>query len=266
MEQVIQLAKFFILSFSASTAGAICGIGGGIIMKPVLDAAGMLPVSSISFLAGCTVLSMAVITVCKKVKQGNQVIDTRRSTPLAIGAALGGVLGKELFQYVYVVWPDENKVGAIQAGILIFLTIGTLFYTLKMDKVKTCQISNRGICCLSGLFLGILSSFLGIGGGPINLVVLSFFFSMDAKTSAANSIYVIVFSQLTGLIGTIVSGTVPEFSIAILLVMIGGGIIGGCIGGRIDRRISVKHVQKLFIGMMIVIIGINLYNLNKFLR
>lgn len=266
MEQVMQLAEFLVLSFSASTAGAICGIGGGIIMKPVLDAAGILPVSSISFLSGCTVLSMAMITVCKKVKQGSKVIDTRRTTPLAIGAALGGVLGKKLFQYAYVVCPDENRVGAIQAGVLIIVTLVTLLYTLKMDKVKTCQIRNIGVCCLAGLFLGILSSFLGIGGGPINLVILSFFFSMDTKTSAANSIYVIVFSQLASLIETFIRGSVPEFSVAILLVMIAGGVAGGCIGGRIDERISAKHVQKLFVGLMIVIIGINMYNINKFLR
>ena len=42
--------------------------------------------------------------------------------------------------------------------------------------------------------LGILSSFLGIGGGPINLVVLFFFFSMDTKTAAQNSLYTILFS------------------------------------------------------------------------
>ena len=33
---------FFIISFSASIIGAICGIGGGIIIKPVMDAFGVL--------------------------------------------------------------------------------------------------------------------------------------------------------------------------------------------------------------------------------
>ena len=40
---------FFIISFSASIIGAICGIGGGIIIKPVMDAFGVLDVSIINF-------------------------------------------------------------------------------------------------------------------------------------------------------------------------------------------------------------------------
>ena len=35
-------ALFFIISFGASIIGAICGIGGGVIIKPVLDASGAL--------------------------------------------------------------------------------------------------------------------------------------------------------------------------------------------------------------------------------
>ena len=49
----------FLVSFLASTAGAICGIGGGVIIKPVLDLFQMASVSTISFLSGCTVLSMS---------------------------------------------------------------------------------------------------------------------------------------------------------------------------------------------------------------
>ena len=54
-------AVFFGVSFLASIVGAICGIGGGVIIKPVLDAFGVLDVSAISFLSGCTVLAMSYI-------------------------------------------------------------------------------------------------------------------------------------------------------------------------------------------------------------
>ena len=48
----------FLISFIASTVGAICGVGGGVIIKPVLDLFGVASVSTVSFLSGCTVLSM----------------------------------------------------------------------------------------------------------------------------------------------------------------------------------------------------------------
>ena len=50
----------FIISLLASVVGAICGIGGGVIIKPLVDALNIMPVSEISFLSGCTVL----INVC----------------------------------------------------------------------------------------------------------------------------------------------------------------------------------------------------------
>ena len=48
-------ALIFILGFCASVIGVICGIGGDVIIEPVLDAFGILRVSAISFLSGCTV-------------------------------------------------------------------------------------------------------------------------------------------------------------------------------------------------------------------
>lgn len=39
----------FLVSFLASTAGAICGIGGGVIIKPVLDLFQMASVSYFNF-------------------------------------------------------------------------------------------------------------------------------------------------------------------------------------------------------------------------
>ena len=56
---------FLIVCFGASIVGAICGIGGGVIIKPVLDSFGVLDVTAISFLSGCTVLSMTTYSVLK---------------------------------------------------------------------------------------------------------------------------------------------------------------------------------------------------------
>ena len=44
-------AAFFIISLGASIIGAICGIGGGVIVKPTLDLFNVASVSTISFLS-----------------------------------------------------------------------------------------------------------------------------------------------------------------------------------------------------------------------
>ena len=52
---------------------------------------------------------------------------------------------------------------------------------------------------LLGLFLGVVSVFLGIGGGPLNIALLTLFFSFDMKECVVYSIATIFFSQLSKL-------------------------------------------------------------------
>lgn len=116
-----------------------------------------------------------------------------------------------------------------------------------------------------GLALGICSSFLGIGGGPINLVVLYYFFNMDTKTAAANSLYIILFSQTANFLTTLATGAVPAFQPLMLAGMVVGGIGGGMIGRAMNRKMNGQAVERLFTGLMAVIILISMYNCWRFL-
>lgn len=255
---------FAIVSFGASVIGAICGIGGGIIIKPALDAFRVLSVATISFLSGCTVLAMSGYTViCSKLK-GKSKVEVKVGTPLAMGAAIGGVAGKLLFQIVTAAFENKEKIGAVQAAWLIVITIGTLIYSINKEKISTHQFTRPIYCALIGGILGMLSSFLGIGGGPINLVVLLFFFSMTTKVAVENSIYIIFISQAASLINMIFTKSVPDFDLTILIIMVCGGIAGGAVGRKINKRIAIPVVDKLFIILMVAIIFMNIYNMYQY--
>ena len=255
---------YFLISFGASIVGAISGIGGGVIIKPVLDSLGSFPVSTISFLAGCTVLSMTTVTLFRN-RNSEIVLDKKVSTILAAGGILGGLAGKYIFDSIKQQAGNDAVVGAIQSLLLIIMTFGVLIFTLRKEKINPHHTENVVVTGLIGLLLGGLAAFLGIGGGPINLAVLYFFFSMNPKKAALNSIYIIFFSQLTSLIFTVARGLVPQFDISILFVMIFGGIAGGLAGSMISKKLSHKGVDTLFCGVMIVIIGICMYNFFRYI-
>lgn len=255
------LLIFFLICFAASIIGAICGIGGGVIIKPVLDTFHMMDVAAISFLSGCTVLSMTTYSVVKSKLSKESHIEQKTGLPLALGAAVGGLVGKWLFSYVSALSPDKNKVGAVQAFCLMIITVGTVIYTLNKSRIASRKVTAPVACVLIGLALGIMSSFLGIGGGPINLVVLFFFFSMDTKIAAENSLYIIFFSQLTSLLSSILTRSVPDIDLSVLIVMVIGGIAGGICGRALNKKISEKTVDKLFIVLMLIIILICIYNM-----
>lgn len=265
MDGVVVYIVFTAISFGASVIGAICGIGGGVLIKPLLDAFGVMSVSAISFLSGCTVLTMSCYSVVKGRLSGDSLVDLKTGTPLAIGAAIGGIVGKSLFQSLSGMFSDANQVGAVQAVCLLVITLGTMIYTIKKNDIRTLRLSKAPVCAAIGFLLGILSSFLGIGGGPINLVVLYYFFSMDTKTAAQNSLYIILFSQLTSFFMTVFTGTVPDVSIIMLVLMVLGGLLGGIAGRKINRKIGAQTVEKLFVGLMSIIILICIYNAVQFI-
>ena len=256
---------FFLVSFLASMAGAICGMGGGVIMKPALDTLGILSVPAICFLSGCTVLAMSASNLIKGRICGLSKVKMSTVFPLAAGASFGGIYGKILFNMILARCKDPGRAGALQAGILAVSCLGILIYTFNKTKIHTHRITNVPFCVLIGLLLGFISSFLGIGGGPVNLIVLSFFFSMNTGEAARNSIFIIFFSQAANLLYTLLSGTVPSVSPLFLLIMICAGTAGGTAGSMISRRISEKAVDRLFAGLIIVIIIMDLYNIIKFI-
>ena len=261
---------YLLISFAATTLGSLCGIGGGVIIKPIMDSTGLLSVTTVSFLSSATVLSMAIMSVITTIhyswKGENHGLALREGTPLAIGAAIGGILGKSLFHNVYTGLTNSDRTGSIQAGLLIILTISTIIYNRHRENLTTHHLKNRFWCIIIGLVLGMKSAFIGIGGGPINIVILTYLFSMPIKKATINSLYIIMFSQLAGIISIIAKGNVPEFSVLTIFFMCTGGVMGGFLGKKIHKKVSSTVIHNVFNGILVTIITINIYNLIKFLN
>lgn len=254
---------YFIICLFATVIGAISGIGGGVIIKPVFDLFSGLGVSLISFLSGCTVLSMTAVSLLRS-RGGSVRVEKKRGTLLALGAAAGGVFGKLLFDLVRFAAGNERLIGAVQNAVMVVLTLGVFFYILKKDCIKTRDVSGTAACLSIGLFLGLSGAFLGIGGGPINLVVLYYFFSMDTKTAALNSLYIIFFSQLSSLLLLFGTAKIPAFEPVTLCVMVVGGVAGGILGRSVAKKLTASQTDRLFLVVLLLITAISAYNIFQF--
>ena len=224
--------------FIATIVGSISGIGGGVLIKPVLDAVTSMPASQISFLSGITVLTMTIVSLLRS-RGGEQKI-SNTTIFLAIGAAVGGVLGKKIFDIIKSSAGNDAMVSLIQNIVMVILTVAVFIYTVKKEKIRTMEVENKAVIIIAGLVLGILSSFLGIGGGPINLMIL--------------------FSQVLSLVTTLVTKSVPQFDWTMLLLMMGFAVVGATLGRTFSKRMTSKAVDILFMILMGVIIGLSVYN------
>lgn len=251
----------FIVCLVASTIGGVCGIGGGVVIKPLLDAAGIMSVSTLSFLSGLTVLFMAMVNAWKN--RRSKAIDMYRSLPLGIGAAVGGLIGKQVFQLLQNAVGSDNIVGLVQSVVLGILVLGTLLYVANKNRIHPRSIQSPLASAMVGSALGVLSAFLGIGGGPMNLAVLYYFFSMDTKQAAINSILIILLSQLASLGMVLITASVPAFGWGTLIAMASAGTLGGFISARLQKTLTAKQTDTLFSILLVMILLICIFNAFK---
>lgn len=247
---------YFLVIVLANSLGAISGMGGGVLIKPVLDLIGHDSVAAVSFYSSVAVLTMSVVATGKQVRTGVK-LNWRLIFWIALGAAAGGLLGKNVLGFALDSFP-EKSVLAVQISV----TIVTILFAFLSTRFSWQSFRLSGthwyLCC--GLLLGFFASFLGIGGGPINVALLMLMFGMPIKEATVYSICTILFSQATKVAGIVIAGEFAAFDLAMLWFIVPAGIVGGYAGSRLSHSLNATRVETVFQGMLLVVILINLYN------
>ncbi|WP_232824319.1 MULTISPECIES: TSUP family transporter [Paraliobacillus] len=259
---IIIFILYFAIGLIASTLGAIAGLGGGVIIKPILDLFGHFDLPTIGVLSATTVLAMATVSLInlkiKKVK-----VDKATSSIIAGGSIVGGIVGKAIFNVIAISLNIPKTTAIIQSTLLAVLLSLIYIYFKRKHNLKSYLIKDKKIIFGVGFSLGFLSAFLGIGGGPLNVAILCLLFSMTSKNAGVNSIFIIFFSQLSALLLIVFTTGFNDYELFMLFYMIPGGILGGLIGSHFVTKLSNLQVEKIFNIAVLIIIFINIYNIIK---
>ena len=248
---------YSIIIFFATFMGSFVGLGGGVIIKACLDLIGHDTVATVNFISCCAVFSMSVSSTIKHIRAKTK-IDFKFIVTLSIGAVIGGIIGSALFDYLLTIY-DSVAMKRMQGVILCLLLVASVIY-INLKNRKSLTVKNPIGIIGVGLLLGVLSSFLGVGGGPMNVAFLILFFSMTSKDSAVYSVGVIFFSQLSKLITMTATNSIPEFNYITLILAIATAIIGGILGARMNKRSNEKTIKRVFTIVVACVAGINLCN------
>lgn len=256
-------AIFALMCLAVTFVGAICGVGGGVILKPVLDAVSGYSVAQVGLLSGITVLAMTLSSVVTS-REVRAELGRRRMRLFLVGSVMGGLMGKALLKALLDWVSSDALAGVAQNALLMALMVATLWYELNRWKIRTHRIERWWIAALIGALLGMVSTFLGIGGGPFNLIVLIHCFSMDPRSAAAGSLGIILFSQSASLVEMLATAGAPELPLPVLLLGAAGGVAGGLLGRASVRRMDERQIGRLFLGLLFAIIVICLLNIAKY--
>ena len=249
---MLDLIVICVVCFLASTLGPICGIGGGVIIKPIVDSLGVMGMATTSFLSSLTVLVMSLATLAQEAWGRLRHPEAPRhpypptAVPISLGAATGGVAGKIAFNAIRASLGNADAIGAAQAAVLFALSLATILYTVRRSSIRTLSVRGGVASALIGALTGALWSFLGIGGGPFNLVILTLLFSSETREAARESILIIAFSQVASLVYTVASGNVPAFDPLMLALMATMAVAGSVAGKKAAGRLDDGGVNRLY--------------------
>jgi uncharacterized membrane protein YfcA len=235
------------LGFAAGLLGSMIGLGGGIIVVPILTFLGFPPTAAASnslFAA----LSNAIASTISYSKQKR--IEYSLGIKLGLLSIPGTILGAIISTDVA---PDIFK---ILFGFVLIASAAYIFLRKKIEtKEKT--ISKQMIIFAIGasFFAGIISSFFGIGGGIIFVPLMVVGMGMAMKKAAPTSQMILLFASLSGVIVHSLLGH-PDFLQAGMLSI--GSFIGGLVGARLSIDIKERYLQ-ILVTVVILIAAAKLF-------
>ena len=233
-----------LLGFAGGILGSMIGLGGGIIVVPVLTFMGFPPTAAASnslFAA----LSNSIASTVSYTKQKR--IDFPLGIKLGLLSVPGTVLGAIISSDVA---PDIFKI------LFGFVLIASAVYIFLKKKLETTEktLSKQMILFVIGasFFAGIISSFFGIGGGIVFVPLMVVGMSMAMKRAAPTSQLILLFASLSGVIVHSVLGH-PDFLQAGFLAI--GSFFGGLVGARLSIHIKERYLQILVSVVILIAAG-----------
>ena len=235
------------LGFAAGILGSMIGLGGGIIVVPVLTFLGFPPTvaASNSLFAALSNATASTISYSKQ-KRIEYYLGLKLGLLSIPGTVLGAIISTD-------VAPDIFK---ILFGFVLIASAAYIFLRKKIEtKEKT--ISKQMIVFAIGasFFAGIISSFFGIGGGIIFVPLMVVGMGMAMKKAAPTSQMILLFASLSGVIVHSLLGH-PDFLQAGMLSV--GSFIGGLVGARLSIDIKERYLQ-ILVTVVILIASAKLF-------
>lgn len=164
-------AWFVPAGFAIGFAGALCGIGGGIFVAPLLHGLRRVPLKRAAATAIVVVLATTVASTVAEATRADSQLAWSVALPLACGALAGAQLGFAVAKRI-----DERHLKTLFAGVLALAGVRVLFFSSAVALVSAPGALAAGALAFAiGLAGGFLTPLLGVAGGILMVPALFLF-------------------------------------------------------------------------------------------
>ena len=229
------------LGFVSGILGSMIGLGGGIIIVPILTFLGFPPtVAASNSLFAAFSNSVASTISYSRQKRIESSLGLKLGLLAIPGTILGAIISTDIA-------PDIFKI------LFGFLLIASSVYIFLRKQVESRKkiISKQLIIFIIGssFFAGIISSFFGIGGGIIFVPLMVVGMGMSMKRAAPTSQLILLFASLSGIIVHSILGH-PDFLQSGFLAI--GSFFGGLVGAKLSLSVKEQNL-KILISIVLLI-------------
>lgn len=227
--------------------GAI-GSGGSIIMTPVLVYVAHIPPETAVGMSLGIVGTTSLVGMLLHLRRGNLALKP------AVLFSLIGMVGSFLGSTGTHLLPRRMLMLLFSC---IMLVVGWAMWrgTAALRQAKLCSISQ---CLLAGFVVGLLTGFLGVGGGFLIVPALVLFAGLDTRMAARTSLAIIAFNCAAGLLGQLRYVRIDWSLLSGFLVFaISGMAVDATLSGRLPETV----LRRIFsITILVLAIAIGLQN------
>ena len=110
----------------------------------------------------------------------------------------------------------------------------------------------RALTALQGFFIGVLSGFVGAGGGFLIIPALNIMLGIEMRRAIATSLFIIAMNSAVGVAGDLVSGN--QYPIGVVSLVAGSSLAGMFVGTKLADGWDSSKLKPAF-GIFILVIG-----------
>ncbi len=235
------------LGLVAGTFGSLLGLGGSILLVPVLTLLGFPIRTAIGAGLLCVI---ATSSSAASVYVRRRWVDVRLGVLLELGTVAGAIAGAVLV----TVLPETFVKGLF--GVLLFAAAVLMWRrppsateevgeTLPAYRVRRYPLGVGGAAVTGGV-----SGLLGIGGGPIQVPLMYLGMGVPLKIATATSNFIMGVTAAAGAFLYYIRGDVI---VALTAPLVLGVFLGAQLGSRLARRVRSRVVQGLLILVLVAL-------------